>query len=71
MIGKAQPKNVRWEARKSEDESDEHFADFKRPEPISRRLNRERVLNMARNARYLGRRSLSHLLLRWRRGKSQ
>ena len=68
MNGKAQPKNVRWEAPGNEDE---YLADFKRPEPISRRLNRERVLNMARNARHLGRRSLSHLLLRLRRGKSQ
>ncbi len=68
MTGKAQPKNVRWEAPENEDE---YLADFKRPEPLSRRRSRERVLNMARNARYLGRRSLSHLLLRWRRGKSQ
>ena len=45
-------------------DDDEYLRDFKRPEPVNRRIGRERVMNMVRNARHLGRRSLSHLLLR-------
>ena len=60
MIGKTQPQDARSDALENDAE---YLADFKRSEPVSRRIREERVLDLARNARRLGRRSLTHLML--------
>jgi len=59
MIGKTQPRNARRDAL---DNENEYLADFKRSEPVDHQLSGERVLNLARNIRHLGRRSLTHLM---------